>query len=148
MKKLIYTFSTLLICAAMTFAQSPDKFSYQGVARDNGGNVLASQNVGLRLSIREGSQNGTIVYQETQAPTTSQFGLFNVELGAGTPVTGTFSSINWGGNSHYVQVELDPAGGTSYTNMGTSQLLSVPYAKYADNAGVGGPTGPTGADGR
>lgn len=147
MKKLILTLSVLAIYAITVLAQAPEKMNYQGVARDNAGNILANQAVGLRISLRSGSPTGTIVYQETQGITTNQFGLFAIEIGAGTVGTGTFSSINWGGNSYYVQVEMDPAGGSTYQNMGTAQLISVPYALYAKASGTSGPTGPTGATG-
>ncbi len=125
-------------------------FNYQGVARDNGGNVLANQNVGLQLSVLSGSISGTVEYSESHTVTTNDFGLFNVAIGSGTPVSGSFSGIDWGASSHYLKVEMDPAGGTAYQNLGTSQLLSVPYALYAESSGTGGatgPTGPTGANG-
>jgi len=121
--------------------------NYQGVARDNGGNVLTNQNVGLRLSILSGSISGTVEYSETLTAATNDFGLFNVQLGGGSIVSGSFSGIDWGSNSHFVKVEMDASGGTSYTLMGTSQLLSVPYALYAENSGTPGPAGPTGATG-
>ena len=109
-------------------------FNYQGVARDNGGNVLANQNIGLQLSVLSGSISGTIEYTETHNTTTNALGLFNVSVGAGTVQSGVFSDIDWAGNSHFISVEMDASGGTSYTLMGTSQLLSVPYAlSSADN---------------
>ncbi len=142
----------LLVCVAVSFtasvlAQAPEKMNYQGVARDLSGNVLPNQNIGLRITLHSGSSGGATVYQETHNTTTNAFGLFNLEIGSGSVVSGTFSSITWGSNSFYVQVELDPAGGVSYTNMGTSQLISVPYALYAKSSGSVGPTGPTGATG-
>ena len=146
MKKLILTLSLAVLSTAFVLAQSPDLFNYQGVARDNSGTVLVSQNISLRLTIHSGTPTGTVVYQETHAPTTNQFGLFNLQIGAGTVVSGTFSSISWGTDS-YIQVELDPTGGSSYTDMGTSQFISVPYAKYAETSGTGGATGPTGPAG-
>jgi len=147
MRHLSFTL-TILVCAAVTgFAQTPQKMNYQGVARDNGGNVLTNQNVGLRLSILSGSISGTVEYSETLTAATNDFGLFNVQLGGGSIVSGSFSGIDWGSNSHFVKVEMDASGGTSYTLMGTSQLLSVPYALYAENSGTPGPAGPTGATG-
>lgn len=145
--KHLFTIITLLFLTITLFAQAPESFNYQGVARDNGGNVLANQNVGLQLSVLSGSISGTVEYTETHSVTTNGFGLFNVAIGSGTLVSGSFSGIDWGSNSHYLKVEMDPAGGTSYQNLGTSQLLSVPYALYAESSGTGGPTGPTGADG-
>lgn len=154
MKPLFSLFVVLcLIVPSFAAAQgSPQLMNYQGVARDNGGNVLANQNIALQLSIISGSATGTVEYSETQATTTNDFGLFNIEIGGGTVVSGTFSAVNWGSTSHFLKVELDAAGGTSYQEMGTSQLLSVPYAFYAKVSGSGvpgemGPTGPTGPQG-
>lgn len=146
MKHILTTFFLAALSFA-TFAQSPEMFNYQGVARDNGGNVLANQAIGLRLSILSGSISGTVEYVETHAVTTNNFGLFNVSIGGGTPMSGSFAGIGWGSNSHFAKVEMDPTGGTSYLNLGTSQLLSVPYALYAASSGSGGATGATGADG-
>lgn len=133
MKKIV------IILAAITFlvintivAQAPQAFKYQTVARDNTGNILASKNVSFRISLLQGSIFGTNVYSETQTATTNQFGLANLNIGQGTVVSGTFSTINWGNNSYFVKIEFDPAGGSNYVLMGTSQLLSVPYALYAE----------------
>lgn len=120
-------------------------FNYQGVARDNGGNILANQAIGLRISIQESGFND--VYVETHSVTTNAFGLFNVKIGDGSLVSGSFASIQWDNGAHHTKVEMDPTGGTSYQNLGTSQLLSVPYALYAEVSGSGGPTGPAGPTG-
>lgn len=154
MKKLLLVFTLILTASLFGFnsaqAQAPQQFNYQGVARDAGGNELVNQSIGLQLSLRSGSPTGTIVYQETQNPTTNDFGLFNIKVGNGTVVAGDMATIDWSNNSYYLQVEMDATGGTSYADMGTAQLLSVPYALYAEtsgNSGVPGPTGPAGADG-
>ncbi len=118
-------------------AQAPQKFSYQGVARDNSGNILAGQNIGLRISLYISMPGGTIVYQETHATSTNQFGLFNISVGDGSVVTGTLNSISWGSNTYFMRVDMDASGGTAYQEMGTTQLLSVPYALYAGSAGGG-----------
>lgn len=117
------------------------------MARNAQGVVIENQAVGVRISLHEGTATGTVVYQETHAATTNEFGLFNLAIGGGTVVSGTFGTIDWGNNDYYVQVEMDAAGGTAYADMGTSQLLSVPYAMYAANAGVPGVEGPAGPAG-
>lgn len=143
-----------LVFNTQLFAQAPNSFNYQAVLRDNGGNVLANQNVGLRFSILDGSPVGTILFQETQVVQTNGLGLFNVNIGSGNIISGSFSSINWAaGGSKWIKVEVDASGGTNYILNGTSQLLSVPYALYAATSGSGGgggstgPTGPTGPTG-
>ena len=76
------------------------------------------------------------------------YGLFSVNLGTGTVVTGTFSSISWGTDSYFLETEMDPTNTSTYTSMGTAQMLSVPYALYAATSGNGqGPVGPTGPSG-
>ena len=115
-------------------AQTPQAINYQAVARNSSGQVLASQPVSFKISILSGSATGTAVYTETHTDKiTNQFGLVNFAIGKGTPVTSTFSSINWDTGTYYIKVEMDPAGGSSYQTLGTSQLLSVPYALNAKN---------------
>jgi hypothetical protein len=133
-------------CLLSSYAQSPQAFKYQTVVRNSSNQIIPNQAVSLRISILQTSPTGTAVYVETHAATTNILGLVNLEIGNGTLVSGNFSSIGWGSNTYYVKIELDPAGGTAYQNMGTSQLLSVPYALYAA-AGTEGPQGPAGATG-
>jgi hypothetical protein len=90
----------------------------------------------MKISILQGSATGTVVYSETYSPVpqTNANGLVTVEIGCGTPVSGTFSSINWGSGNYYLKTEADPSGGTTYTVIGTSQLISVPYSLYSKSA--------------
>jgi len=141
--------STIFFAFIMTFiigqslAQAPQSFNYQAVARDAAGDVLADQPIAIRVSLHNGSASGAVDYSETFAPTTNEFGLFTLAIGAGTPVSGTFSTLSWGTAQYWLQVEMDPTGGASYADMGTSQLLSVPYAMYAENTN-GLPSGSSG----
>jgi len=116
-------------------AQAPAGFSYQAVVRDDLGEVLADQAVSLRISILQGSTGGPVIYQEEHTATTNGFGLVNLQIGTGTVVSGDFSVIAWGTDLHFLQIELDEAGGSAYEMMGVSQLLSVPYALYAEKSG-------------
>ena len=118
-----------------TNAQAPGAIPYQAVARNSSGNLLQNQSVSLRFNIRDGGPLGTVLYQETHGVTTNALGLFSVNIGQGIPVSGTFGAIDWGGGTKFTQVELDPAGGTAYVDMGTVQMLSVPYALYAATSG-------------
>lgn len=149
MKKLTSLFC-LTILAALSYAQAPLKMNYQGVARDNGGNVLANQSITLRLTIHESTATGPNVYQEMQPVTTNQFGLFSIKIGEnGVGIVGDLALIDWGVTPHFLEVEMDPTGGLSFSDLGTSELVSVPYALYAETTGSGGvgPTGPTGPTG-
>ncbi|MFL5764689.1 MAG: hypothetical protein ACJ77K_12160 [Bacteroidia bacterium] len=142
-KLLIFT-SLFLLCTAGIFAQAPQAFKYQGIARDAAGNPMASASLSVRITIHDASATGTTLYQETQSTTTNSFGLMTLDIGSGTPVTGTFAAISWGSAAKWMEVEVD--FGTGYLPMGTAQLLSVPYALYAAS-GTAGPAGPTGATG-
>lgn len=130
------------------YSQIPQGFSYQAIIRSSTGQPIASQVVKVQLSIT--NQDGTTKhYQETHTTTTSPLGLLNLNVGGGTIVAGTFSSIPWQSGEIYLKVELDPAGGTNYTNLGSSKISSVPFALYAASGTPGpqGPIGPTGATG-
>jgi len=132
---LLFTFSLQL---STLLAQAPQAFKYQAVVRDNAGNVLINHVVNFKISILKSSASGTAVYVETQKDTTNAFGLANLKIGNGTFVSGNFSTINWGNDEYFVKIEFDVNGGSSFQLMGTSQLLSVPYALYAEKAGDGG----------
>ena len=131
MKKLSILFPLLILLSSTLMAQAPERFNYQAVVRDNGGNQIQNQTVSFRLSILEGGASGTVMYAETHSVNTNQFGLVTLPVGGGTLFSGSFASINWGGNTHFLQVETDVTGGSSYTLMGTTQLLAVPYALHA-----------------
>lgn len=133
MKKLILSVFAL-ICLNTISAQAPEMFNYQSAVRNMSGDILASQNVSFRISILEGSIGGTSVYSETHAVTTSSLGLVDFRIGDGTVLSGDFSTIDWGSNPHFVQVELDINGGSNFSTMGTSSLVSVPYALHAKTA--------------
>ena len=111
-------------------AQAPQGIPYQAVARNSSGAILASTAISVRFTIRDSVAAGTIKYRETFSVTTTAQGMFSINVGQGTVVSGTFSGINWGTNAKFMQVDLDPAGGSSYIDMGTQQMMSVPYALY------------------
>lgn len=135
MKKL-YTILLAVFLTATVWAQSPNKMSYQAVIRNASNNLVTSTAVAMQISILQGSTGGSAVYVETQTPTTNANGLVSIEIGGGTVVSGNFSTINWANGPYFIETKTDPAGGTNYTITGTSQLLSVPYALYAANAGT------------
>jgi hypothetical protein len=148
MKKQILFYCTLL-CTASLFAQIPQKMSYQAVIRNSSNALVVSSPVGMRVSILQGSASGTAVYVETHTTSTNANGLVSIQIGVGTMVSGTFTGINWSTGPFFVKTETDPSGGTSYTIVGTSELLSVPYALFAASGSPGpqGPAGPPGPQG-
>ena len=132
MKKVLLFFGWMLLFTSSAKAQVPQGIPYQAVARNGQGQPLASTNVKVRFSILDSTATGTAVYVESHSTTTSALGLFTANVGMGTSSTGTFSSINWGQNFKFLKVELDTtATGNSYIDLGTQQMMSVPYALYA-----------------
>jgi uncharacterized protein (TIGR02145 family) len=129
---LIITLTNLLISSSI-IAQSPQKMSYQAVIRNSSDQLVTNHAVGMRVSILQGSETGTPVYVETQTTASNLNGLVTIEIGGGTPVTGTFAGIDWSTGTYFIKTETDPAGGTSYSITGTSQILSVPYALYSNS---------------
>lgn len=95
---------------------------------------MANQNVSFRMSILEGSTGGTVIYSETHQATTNDFGSVSFLIGTGQIVLGFMSDIDWGNNDHFLKTEVDVNGGINFVEMGTSQMVSVPYALYADKA--------------
>ena len=118
-------------------AQLPQVFNYQAVARNTSGNEVVNQFISVEISFRDGSPIAPIVYQEIDTTTTNQFGLFAIAIGLGQVQVGTsLRSINWATGNKYIQVGFDQTGGINFTNMGTTELLSVPYALYAASSGA------------
>jgi uncharacterized protein (TIGR02145 family) len=145
MRKAIMSFITLLAISGQIFAQSPPKFNYQAVCRNSSGAIIDSQSVSIRITIHDLTAGGTELYKETHSVITNTFGLVNIEVGGGSVVSGSFAAIPWGTGAKYMQVEID--AGSGYASAGTPQLLSVPYAIYANQSGSGGTSGPTGPAG-
>jgi hypothetical protein len=123
-----------LFLSTSLLAQTPQGMSYQAVVRDASGNLLTSQPVGMAISILQGSSLGTTKYAETHTITTNANGLISLEIGKGTVVQGSLSTIDWGIGPYFVKTETDPNGGSNYTISGTSELLSVPFALHAKAA--------------
>ena len=137
MKKLLTIF--LSIISLTLIAQVPQGVGYQAVATDANGIELVNQSISIRASVLSGSANGTIEWEETHATSTDTFGLFTLTIGQGTNTTNglqtSFADISWGTNTHFLKIEMDVTGGSTYSNMGTNQMMSVPYALYAESAG-------------
>jgi len=132
--KSVFTLLLAIVISISIFSQAPQKMSYQAVIRNGSDQIVASSSIGMQISILQGSAEGTVVYTETQTPTTNTNGLVSIEIGIGTPVIGTFAGIDWSTGTYFIKTETDPDGGTSYNITGTSQLLSVPYALHAKTA--------------
>lgn len=143
---LLSAFFLCILLQGNLFAQAPNRISYQAVMTDTADLPILNSPVGIKISILQGTPVGPAVLIETHTTTTNGNGLISLQIGDGTPVSGTIAGIDWSMGPYFVKTETDPTGGTSYSIIGTSELLSVPYALYSVN-GTPGPAGPTGAPG-
>jgi hypothetical protein len=121
-----YIIVFLLLTGTLLYAQTPDAFKYQAVLRNGSGEILANTTVALRISVLQDSDVGAVVYEEIFHPTSNAHGLVDIEVG-GDP----FHTIEWKAHLFWLKVEVDPDNGSSFTHLGTSQLLAVPYALNA-----------------
>jgi hypothetical protein len=140
--KNFYTILLFLFASVSILAQAPENMSYQAVLRDASNTLLTNQEVGMQIRILKAR---TAVYIETQTATTNINGLVSIVIGAGTS-SDDFSAIDWSAGPYFIRTATDPSGGSSYSIIGTSQLMSVPFAMYAKTSGSATP-GPQGAQG-
>lgn len=133
LKKLTISIAFVLLGAISVYAQVPQGFNFQAVARDASGQLLVEQNLGVKVSILKGSETGTVAYSETHAVTTDAMGLIKIIIGEGTAEADAFNTVNWGNDNYFVKLAVDVTGGTEYEDLGVTRLLSVPYALVAEN---------------
>lgn len=131
MKKLLNLL--VLVITLISTAQAPQGFNYQATVRNSSGALIINQNVFFKFNVMLNSQTSLPVYSETHQAPTDDLGQVNLVIGTGTPVTGTFTGVNWSSGTYYLGIELNT--GSGFVAMGTTQLLSVPYALYANSAG-------------
>lgn len=129
MKKIILF--AILLQSIVIMSQVPQGINYQATARNTSGQVLANQSVSFKFSLIQTLITNSPIYSETFNGTTDDLGHISLVIGQGTVSIGTFSSINWASGPYFLKIELNT--GSGYTTMGTTQLLSVPYALYASN---------------
>lgn len=133
MKQFTLLLTTVLL-ALTTMAQTPQAISYQAVARNPEGNPMINQEITVKVSIIEGEVQGSVVYSEIHDLSTNSIGMFSIQIGNPDIIlTGNLSEINWGSNLHFLKLEIDDNGGLNFIEMGTTQLISVPYALFAEN---------------
>ncbi len=131
----LFLLLTLILLPAQKFlAQTPEKMSYQAVVRSSDNSLVSNSNVSLRVIVRQGSQNGSSAYEETHFATTNANGLVSLEIGNGSNANGSFSNIPWHNGPFFIETQIDPSGGSNFSIVGVSQLLSVPYALSAKTA--------------
>lgn len=137
MKKITTLMAICLLLVVTVYAQAPDKFTYQAVVRNASNALVINSQVGVRVNILQGSATGDAVYSESHVTTTNANGLVTVSLGGGSVLHGSFAGIDWADGPYFLKTDIDPNGGNDYSITTTQQLLSVPYALYAKEAGNG-----------
>lgn len=147
MKNTLLILSMVLLQGLMLHAQAPQGINYQTTVRGANGDLLVNTTTVLRFSILEGSIAGSAVYEEEHTETTNDFGLVTLVLGQGTASLGQFDTIHWGNGPFFLNTAVDVDGSGTFIDMGVTELMSVPYALYAETAGNPGPTGATGPQG-
>ena len=135
MKKILALLIVMMFSVAALFAQAPEKFTYQAVVRNANNGLVSNTLVGVRVSILQSSDNGSVVYSETHSVNSNSNGLITLNIGDGSVEQGSFESIDWASAPFFLKTEIDLEGGSNYTITSIQQLLSVPYALYAKNAG-------------
>jgi len=133
--KRIFTLAAFWVLGLGLMAQAPAKMSFQAVVRNPANALVSNSTVGLQVRVLQGSATGAVVYEETHAVTSNANGLITAEIGSGTVVSGSFSAIDWSAGPYFLETATDPFGGTSYTLVSTAEMLSVPYAMYAERSG-------------
>lgn len=128
MKRIVLTLVSIILFTGALFAQAPKGFNYQAVVRNSAGQLMANRLVSVRISIMQGSANGTTVYQQTESVNTNGNGLFTLVVGENS---NDFANINWGRGPYFILSEIDPNGGSNYTLSTSQKILAVPYAHYA-----------------
>jgi hypothetical protein len=132
-RKLYLTFSFLALAVSIISAQTtPPGIPYQAIARNANGTPYVNSALSVRFSMHEQTATGTVSYAETNNLQTNDLGLFSTTFGSGTPINGTFAGINWAQTTKFLQVEINL--GSAWVDMGTQQLMSVPYAMYSGTA--------------
>ena len=129
---LVFFIGVFFLSSFSVFSQGPSKINFQAILRNTSGDIVSNQAVGVRMSIKSGTINNSSLYVETHTKTTDVSGLINIQLGTGTVISGLFGDIEWGSGSHFIQLEVDFNGGSNYVVIGTQELISVPYALYAN----------------
>jgi uncharacterized coiled-coil protein SlyX len=135
MKKIFSILVSILCFVLVLSAQNiPQGINFQAVARDVEGEILANRNISLKLSLKSQQPSEQIFYVETHQVTTNAFGLFDLIIGQGDPMEGSFERVPWNTRHIMMETAMDDSGGSEYQVLATTNLLAVPYAFHAQTA--------------
>lgn len=140
-KQLLLTSASMSLMIYSVYCQIPMKFNYQAVARNNAGTPLVNQTIGIRVALIDGGPSGNAAYMETHTVISNPYGVFSLQVGGGNVELGSMAAVPWGAGNIWLKIEMDPTGGNNYAPMGSTQLLSVPYAMYSGTSLNGGSSG-------
>jgi hypothetical protein len=133
MKKQLLVSFLIVISLITVYGQAPEKMNYQGVLRNSSGELMENSVIGLRISLLEGSDAGITVFSEIHSVNTDGYGRFAIQIGTGIIESGNFSTVDWAYGTIYLKTEVDETGSNNYTELSTVQLVTVPYALYAND---------------
>ncbi|MEX0811785.1 MAG: DUF1566 domain-containing protein [Chitinophagales bacterium] len=133
-KSIVVSLVAFIMLSFQLFSQAPESVNYQAVLRNSNGDIITNQSVSLQFTLRSGSATGAFIYVEDHSVQTNAFGLVNLQIGTGVDSFGTFANIDWGSSEYWLQIEMDENGGSNYTLLGSTKLISVPYALHAKTA--------------
>jgi len=131
MKKLIWilSFTVLNVLSIELFGQIPQVINYQAVIRNSSGELLSNESRAIRISILDESVSGTVIYSEIHSKTTNDYGMVSLQIGTGAYEFGNFALIDWTTSPKFFKVSV--YGETGFVDLGTTQIVAVPYALYA-----------------
>lgn len=142
MKKIYHTI-IFLLSVVFIYGQSPYAIHYQGVAKDQNGEIISNSSIGIRIKITEDAPTGTLKYTEQHQVNSDQNGYFNLVIGRGEIEAGNFIDINWKDHTHWTTIEIDENGNGTFSFLGFNEFIAVPIANYSytTNNGIPGPIG-------
>ena len=134
MKNNFHFLAVLLLFSISTFAQTPEKISYQAIIRSTNNELVVNSEISLKIILRQNSPSGIVIYSEDHSVTTNDNGLISLEIGTGNVTQGNFNTIAWENGTYFIENQVDTSGGSNYSTIGVTQLLSVPYALHSKTA--------------
>jgi hypothetical protein len=129
-------FILILLLASFIYCEAQNSnIPFQGIALDNKSAAISKKAIGIKISLLQGSESGTLKYEERHVPITDEFGLFQLDIGGGTRISqNTFAELDWTLQGYYIKVEIDPNGGTAYSSSSVTKMGTVPFAFFSEKA--------------
>ncbi len=149
MKNILLLLTAFILASTQMMAQTvPEGMRYQAIARDGEGSLLQEKLLIVQVELLSAGSTEKVHFSEMHEVTSNQLGLLDFVIGEGTQSTGKFSDIPWSAEEMWVRISVKAKGEDNYQIISTGQLYSVPYAQYAETAGIvsGGNSNDGGSD--